>query len=63
MSPHGWLRFILDITERYHHDEPRPLQQLAKRLSALDGDPEEQEDDPITERIWGRAPRRSREEA
>ena len=56
MSPQSWLRFILEIVDSYQKGEQRPLQQLAKRLSNLDGDGDNANaDDPITDKIWGRS--------
>jgi hypothetical protein len=58
MSPQNWLEFILDIVDSYRKGQKRPLQQLAQRLSKLDGDDrDDNADDPITEKIWGRSHR------
>lgn len=56
MSPHGWLKLILEIVDSYQKGEQqRPLQQLAKRLSNLDENKDDNIDDPITEKIWGKS--------
>ena len=55
MSPQNWLRFILEIVSSYEKGERRPLQLLATRLSSLDDHSDDDVDDPITDKIWGRS--------